>query len=308
MYERGETYTHFVTVRNYDSTAKENPDTIKITITAPDDVVLVNAASMTSDGTTGEYYYNYAIPADALYGEYIVEVDSTKDSSVTTEKTHFVIFSWDVVRKIRQYSGVGKESVGDDDVAGIALEAFRETVDEIYEYHFKESPMIDPDYGVLFNGSNTVVRTKYGDIADHDFDGYVYGTGNLSRNTDWLDITGYWIDSDYAKHDAKITVNDSITGRITVTQNDSSAIPNDHNGVYMTYWTEWSTYNKRLMKDAIAYLSAHHLLLRMMEAHRATAADLPSNQRKIEMNMNRFQDKYYQILEKIAKPIAEGVR
>jgi len=51
--------------------------------------------------------------------------------------------------------------------------------------------------------TNTVIRTRHTPIADHDFDGYVYGTGNISRESDWVDITGYWYDSDYAKHETK---------------------------------------------------------------------------------------------------------
>jgi len=308
MYERGETFSHSVTVRNPKTTAKENPDTIAITITAPDDIVLVNAASMVSDGiNVGEYTYNYDISNTALYGEYHVEVDAVKDSSVTTSKTNFIVMSWEVVNMVRRYSGITKESVSDDDIAGIALETFREVADDIFIYHNYESPVCDPNYDVLFDGSNTVVKSKYNHIADHDFDGYVYGIGNLSRNTDSTDVAGYWLDSSYAKQTAKITVTDAVTGRMTITQTDDTAIPSTHNGVFIRYWTEWSTYNKKLFMDAVAYLAAHHLILRMTESHKATIADLPSNQRKIELNLTRFEGKYYRIREKIAKPYGEGV-
>lgn len=308
MYERGETFSHAVTVRNYTSTAKENPDSIKITITAPDDVVLVSAVAMTSDGATaGDYLYNYNIPADALYGEYTVEVDTVKGGSTTTEKNHFIVMPWDVVDKIRTYSGVNKESVADDDVATIAFEAYRELLDDVYIYHSYETLVQDPDYCALFNGTNTVVRTRYTHIADHDFDGEVYGIGNISRNTDYIDVAGYWIDSDYARHTIKVTVNDSITGRVTITQTDDTPIPSTHQGVFVRYWTEWKTFNNRLLKDAVAYLAAHHLLLKMTDAHTATAADLPSNQRKIELNLLRFENKSNQIMEKISKPKCEGV-
>ena len=308
MYERGETFSHFVTVRNYTSTDKENPDSIKITITAPDDVVLVNALGMTSDGATvGEYWYNYNIPADALYGEYAVEVDTVSGTSTTTERGHFIVIPWDIVDKIRTYSGVNKESVSDDDVATLAFEAYGELLEEAYIYHTYESPICDPDYCALFNGTNTVVRAKHTPIADHDFDGEVYGIGNVSRNTDYIDVAGFWLDSDYAKHEATITVNDSVTGRITITQSDGTAIPSTHTGVYIRYWSEWEMFNNRLLRDAAAYLASHNLLLKMTDAHTATAADLPSNQRKIEISLNRFERKCNQIMEKISKPLCEGV-
>jgi len=308
MYERGETFTHAATVRNFSTKAKENPDTITITITSPDGTILVTAASMVSDSiTAGDYTYNYDIPANALYGEYKVEVDSTIDSAVTTGLEHFVVFSWDMVHKIRRYSGIEKTSVKDDDVAGIGLEAYHEVMDDVYEYHRGITGICDPDYGVMFNGTNTVIRTKHTPIADHDFDGYVYGTGNISRESDWVDITGYWYDSDYAKHETKVTVTDNVSGRITVTQTDDSAIPSTHQGVYFEYWVEWESFNGKILKDAIAYLASHNLILRMTELHNATAADLPSNQRKIELNLNRFERKYEKLLDMISKPAMEGV-
>jgi hypothetical protein len=308
MYERGETLSHAVTVRNFTTTAKENPESIKITITSPDDIVLVSAASMVSDGVTvGEYIYNYTIPETAIYGEYTIEVDTVKSSSTTTSKHNFMVMSWEVVNMIRRYSGITKESVSDDDIVGIALEVYREVADDVFIYHDYESPTCDPNYDALFDGSNTIVRSKYTHIADHDFDGQVYGIGNLSRNTDWIDVAGYWIDSTFAKQTAKITVTDKVTGRMTITQTSGVAIPSTHNGVYIRYWTEWNTFNSRLFMDAIAYLAAHHLILRMTEAHKATIADLPSNQRKIELNLTRFEAKYYKIREQIAKPYGEGV-
>jgi len=308
MYERGETLSHAVTVRNFTTTVKENPDSIKITITAPDDLVLVSAASMVSDGiNVGEYIYNYTIPETAIFGEYTIEVDTVKNGSTTTSKHNFMVMSWEVVNMIRRYSGITKESVSDDDIAGIALEVYREVADDIFLYHPYEQPTYDPDYNTLFDGSSSVVRAKRTPIADHDFDGYVYGIGNLSRNTDFIDVAGYWIDSDYVKHTAKITVTDAQTGRMTITQTDNTPIPSTHTGVYIRYWTEWDTYNKKLFMDAVAYLASHHLILRMTEAHKATIADLPSNQRKIELNLGRFEDKYYRIREKIAKPYGEGV-
>jgi hypothetical protein len=307
MYERGETFAHATSVRNYTTTILENPDSIKITITAPDGTILIDSIAMVNTGSVGSYLYNYNIPSDALYGEYIVEVDTVKTGSTTTAKTNFIVMSWEVVNAIRRYSGITKESVSDDDVAGIALEVYREVADDVFIYHDYESPICDPNYDALFDGSNTVVRSKYTHIADHDFDGYVYGIGNLSRNTDWIDVAGYWIDSTYAKQTAKITVTDKVTGRMTITQESGVAIPNTHNGVYIRYWTEWDTFDRRLFMDAIAYLAAHHLILRMTEAHKATIADFPSNQRKIELNLNRFENKYYRILEKIAKPYGEGV-
>jgi len=261
---------------------------------------------MTSDAT-GHYEYTYEFPSAANYGEYNILYKATSYAgTITIMRTTTMLFRKDILTKIRRYSGISNESIDDEDLYGITIEALDEALDEVFDFHKDVEPVCDPDYGVIFNGSNTVVRTPCTPIADHDFNGSIQGYGADPCDGD---ITGYWIDSDYTKHDMRITVTDAKTGRITITQNDGvTAIPADHQGAYLTFWTEWESWDENIFLDAVAYLSAHHAILRMTDLHRATGADLPSNQKKIELNLNRFYNKYEMLMSKISRPKCDGVR
>ena len=285
-----------------DGTASDVSSAV-VTIISPCGTTLVNEQAMTNDAT-GQYSYAYSLITDCEYGEYRVLYNLTNGTTRTLMSNSFFVFRTDLINKVRSYSGIGVKSVNDEDLARITLDALREACDEVFLFHHDEKPIADPDYGVTFNGTNTVVRTRCGNLADHDFDGHVYGYG---ANPCSGDITGYWYDSDYVRHTAKITVNDSISGRITLTKTDDSAIPSNNQGVYISYWTEWESYNENIFEDAVAYLAAHHLILRMTDLHSATAADLPSNQKKIELNLERFKNKYEALRNKISKPYCDGV-
>ena len=261
---------------------------------------------MVSDAI-GHYEYNYNFPSDSVYGEYNIIYKATAyDGTITIMRNSIMLFRKDILTKIRRYSGISNESIDDEDLCGITIQALDEALNEAFDFHKDVEPICDPDYGVIFNGSNKVVRTPKTPIADHDFNGSVEGIGATPCDGD---ITGYWIDSDYAKHDMYITVNDAKTGRITITQDDGvSAIPNDYQGAYLTFWTEWESYDENIFLDAVSYLAAHHAILRMTDLHRATGADLPSNQSKIELNLNRFYRKYEMLMSKISRPKCDGVR
>ena len=307
IYERGETCVFDIEIRAIPSGTLTNCTDVDVTFTDMCNTKLLDEQSMASDAT-GKYFYNYSIPSDTLYGKYNITYKCVDAAGLTSKKrSSLFIFSYDLVDKIKRLSGITTPSVSNEDVASIALEAMDEVLDEVYEFHKDVRPICDPDNCVLFNGTNTTVRTPYKHLADHNYDGNVYGIGNLDECDEYLDIYGYWIDSDYAKQTAKITVVDATTGRITITQTDDSAIPSDNHGVFITFWTEWESFNSNLLEDAIAYLAAHNLILRMTEAHRTTAADLPSNQRKIELNLRRFEIKYEKIMEKISRPKCDGI-
>jgi hypothetical protein len=305
IYERGETCVFDIEIRLLSSGAMSNVSDITITLTNPCGDILLNAQSMTSD-STGSYVYNYTLPSDSIYGEYTILYEATAyvTGTVSSKMSNMFVFRDDLVNKIRRYAQIGKETIDDEDLSGMAMDALREALDEVFEFHKDEVPVCDPNYGVLFNGTNTIVRTSKGNIADHNYDGSVLGT---SASSCVSDITGYWIDSAYAKHTAKITINDAVTGRITITQTDDSAIPASYKGIYISYWTEWESYNEQIFEDAVAYLAAHHVILGMTEAHKATAADLPSNQKKIELNLQRFKTKYKELMSKISRPLCDGL-
>ncbi len=302
IYEREETYDYDIEIRDEDGILID-PDTVKITITDPNGDDLVSLANMTQDDT-GKYSYNYDIPATAEYGEWTTVVTATSAATTVTKfRSNFFVFRFNIINKIRRFSGVGKESISDEDISEIGMEALKEGLEEVFDYHKDVKPICDPDYGVLFNGSNKVVRTPHRYLADYNFDGEV-STNTLTGEGD---VTGWWYDSDYDRDYILISVTNEDSGRISITDSGGSAIPADHNGVYLSYHTRWETYNEKLFEDAVAYLAAHNLILRMTEAHQATAADLPSNQKKIELNLRRFHYKYREIMNKISKPLIEGV-
>lgn len=266
---------------------------------------------MISD-SVGHYEYDYTFTFDALYGEYDILYKATAyDGTVTIMRNSIMLFRNDIITKVRRYSGISRESIIDEDLCAITIEALHEALDEAFDFHHEVQPICDPDYGVLFDGSNTIVRTPDRYLADHDFDGSVIGQYNTAAAQGSCngDVYGYWIDSNYGRQGFEIYVNDTSTGRITITQTDGvTPIPADHQGVYLSYWTEWESYEENIFLDAVAYLSAHHAILRMTDLHRATGADLPSNQKKIELNLNRFYNKYEMLMSKISRPKCDGVR
>jgi hypothetical protein len=300
VHEREETYFHNVTIRDENGT-KTDPTDVNITITNPHDTVVVNDQNMTKDAV-GEYSYTYNIPANATFGVYVVVVKATDTSgNVTLYTSDFVVYRWNVIEEVRRTSGINQKTIDDDDIAEQALDVLREIAEDIYEQHKDVTFKADPDTGYLFNGTNTEVRTQHRYLADHDGDGNVTGLKNG-------DISGWYLDKDYERQDLKITVDDAEEGKVTVTKAAGGAVPKDNNGVYCTYWTEYPTFNDTLFRKAIAYMVSHEIILRMTDLHRATAADLPSNQRKIELNLNRFEHKYKKIIEKIRQPMCGGVK
>jgi hypothetical protein len=305
VYERDETCVFDIETHLINSGILSDVSDSYVTLIAPDGTILLNNVIMTH-GTTGRYSHKYDFTSSAKYGAYDITYKSIDtDGTITKERSSLFLFRYDIIRKIRKYSGITKVSISDEDIAEIAMESMEETLEEVYEFHHGEEPMCDPEYGVLFNGTNKIVRTKYNNLADYDFDGFVYGQANLSSASD---ITGYYIDSNHAKQECHISVNDAITGRITVTKSDNvTAIPSDNNGVFISYWIAWESFNEKILLSAICYLAAHNCLLRLIDLNRATAADLPSNQKKMELNIKRFEEKYEILMEKITKPRCDGV-
>lgn len=76
MYYQGETMQQKVEVRETNG-ALVDADTIVITIVDPEDTEQVSAEAMIND-STGKYYYNYLIAADAEKGEWKTEVKAMK--------------------------------------------------------------------------------------------------------------------------------------------------------------------------------------------------------------------------------------
>jgi hypothetical protein len=305
IYERSETYWQYEEIRDRDG-ALVDPSTVSLSIFDPCGVALVSDASMTKDDT-GKYHYKYAISATAAYGFYRTLVTAEGSSGDITKFTReFFILPWNGLDNVRKLSGIKEEkTISDDDLGYIIWKAYEEAIDEIYKLHHNVTPKCDPSINVLFNGTNTTVKARHCYLADRNGDGSVTGFGEQSCGTD---ITGWWFDSSYARHLCEITVTDSVTGRLAVTQRNGIAIPSNNHGVYLTYWTQYESYSEHFLREAVEYLAANKVTLRFHELHRATLADLPSNQKRLELDLRRFEREYERLRDKIREPMIVGGR
>jgi len=260
---------------------------------------------MTSD-STGEYFYNYAISSSATYGRYPVQVTATSATgNITIIKDEFFVLSWDASRDVRQLTGIGDtKTISDTDMENMVWMSYQEALRDVYHHHYKERPSGNPDTGVGFDGSNTVFQTYNRPIADSDGDGDVYGYGQQSCGTD---ISGWWIDNNGSWNQCWITVTQSNNGEINIYRgNGTSAIPSNNEGVYLDYWSSYDSYDETLFHQAVNYLTAHNVMLRLKEVDRVTLGDISRNSPIIEKDSNRFYKKYRSILKKICKPRIGG--
>jgi len=300
IYERGEENYYVAKIKNIDGNAYVDPSSVSITIYDPCSNVTINSISMVSL-TTGHYYYSYNIPADAIFGQYIIEVTASSPTYATIYKDKFYILPWNIIYDTRRYSGLtSKKSVSDHDIAGIIWEAYIEALREVYLYHEDERPKCNPDTGAWFDGTNTTFATKEGLLADINGDGVVTGYGETSCGTD---VDGHWIDTNGNCHQLKITVLDARCGKLTITQLNGTPIPNTNCGVTINYYTEWRTFDMAIFKSAVAFLAAHKCIVRFKELGKATQADLHTNKTVILHDRNRMEKAYKKAMRSISKPV-----
>ncbi len=315
IFQRSETYAHWTTVKDRDN-AYSTPSEISISISNPCDTELLAYTAM-SLLTTGQYYYNYSIPADAPYGEWNVKVRTeSAGGSVSIEDTYFYILPWDVTEQIEHATGINSgKGISDDALANIAWNAYKEVLDDVFYYWHDEK--LGCTCGVAgtcaccttanIDGSNKAFNTRHRPIADHDGNNTVEGTdGTLCG----VDISGYWIDSNCDCQTAYITVNSAECGDITVTQTSGAAIPASAKGAYITYWTETSYYNQDILRQATVYLASYHVANRFGELDRATQADLSrvQNQAYRTPPAKRFLDAYRGMLSLVGPSKMGGSR
>ena len=300
IYERGEENYYVAKIKNIDGNAYVDPSSVSITIYDPCSNVTINSISMVSL-TTGHYYYSYNIPADAIFGQYIIEVTASSPTYTSIYKDKFYILPWNIIYDTRRYSGLtSKKSVSDHDIAGIIWEAYLEALREVYAYHDSESPKCNPDTGAWFDGTNTTFATKNALLADANGDGAVTGYGETSCGTD---VDGWWIDSNGDCHQLKITVLDARCGKLTITQLDGTPIPNSTCLVKISYYTKWRTFDMAIFKSAVAFLAAHKCIVRFKELGKATQADLHTNKTVILHDRNRMEKAYKKAMRSISKPV-----
>jgi hypothetical protein len=203
-------------------------------------------------------------------------------------------------------SGISEnKTISDDDLSYITWKAYQEVLDDIYEQHKDVVPKSDPYTGSGFDGTNTEFRTPDKYLADHDGDGQI--TDSTYSDACDGDISGWWRDEYYEKHDCKVTIRDSVDGNILITQTSGAAIPSTHKGVYITYWTKYRTWKKSLFIEAVEYLAAYKVTRRFTQRDRATLVDIRNNQAIYKADNDMLLKEYEKIRDKIKKPICGGV-
>lgn len=255
----------------------------------------------------GDYYYNQALSSTATYGKYSVKVTATTAASnVAIDKSSFYILPWNASEEVRDITGIGeKNDISDSSLENIIWISYLEALRDVYQHHYKERPSPNPDTGAGVDGANTTFQTYRHPIADIGGDGTVKGFGEQSCGTD---ISGWWIDSSGHYNKAKITVTNAYNGEITIYQaDDTTPIPNNYDGLYLDYWSEYNSFDETLFYQAVNYLAANNVMLRLKEVDRVTLGDLASNMPIIEKDSNRFYKKYKSLLKKISKPLFTGV-
>ena len=123
-YERGETYNLRLETKDNVTRADTNADTITIDVIDPCSTVSISAATFMTT-TTGNYYHNYNIPVDAVYGEWRIVVTATKDSIITKFTDNFIIMPWNAAPNVRTLSGIGEnKTINDKDINKIILDSY----------------------------------------------------------------------------------------------------------------------------------------------------------------------------------------
>lgn len=302
IYQRSETYKPWVTFKDRVN-ALTNPSRVSITITDPCSVVSINSAPMVND-STGVYNYPYPIPAAGTFGEWDVKVVATDGGEVSIFKYKFYILPWDAVDQVRELSGItSKKSVNDTAIARIIWEAYKEILELVYKLRDNETFLCNPDTGDWIDGTNKVFAVKNPPIADYNGDGSVTGADGTACDSD---ITLLWKDVDGDCHEGKVTVNEAECGKITLTQSDDSALPNDLKSARITYHSEWYPFKERLFRKAVSYLAAYECIIRFTEIDKTTQADLSPSLIKMQMNKKGMYKKYEDVLRLIKRPVVGG--
>jgi len=302
VYERGETYSHWVTIRDR-TDKKVTPSSVSISITDPNGNVLVNKGGMTND-STGVYYYDHDLSSAASYGKYDVKIYGISGGAHTgIEQDEFYVMPWKLEQGIRHKMGITTNDIDDDALSHIAWTSYKEALEEIYLHHYKETPKSNPDTGAGFDGTNTSFQTYYSPIADIDGDGMVGDSANENP-----DITMWWINSAGHRIAGYVDITEANNGEISLYQSDgATAIPSNNRGVYLEYWSEYNTFSTFLFREAVSYLAAHYVNLRFTERDKVTIADLNSNRPIVLKYPNRFLREYKRIISRITRPKIRGV-
>jgi hypothetical protein len=303
IYEKGETNYVKVSVKDSIANTLIVPSTISISILDPCLTILVNDVSMVSL-STGVYFYAYNIGVNASYGEYEIQIKTTSPTYTSIFKDKFYILPWNSIYDVRRITGItSKKSISDHDFASVIWEAYKEALEDVYEYCNDKKLKPNPDTCAGVDGINTIFETCKSPLADHDGDGQIYGYGESTCATD---IGVLYKDEDGDCHEAWVEVLDAKCGKIKVTTDGTTPLAKTTKWVHPYYWKEDETYNATLFKRAVCFLAAYKCILRFQELDKATQADLDSNRRMMNDNADRVLKEYKNIMRMISRPPIGG--
>ena len=317
IYERSETYVHTIEFIS-DSGSYYDPDEVKITIKSPCDTSLVDNIDMVKSDT-GIYKYSYTLLDTAIYGQYSVSVKSTVGTDIAIEPDKFFVMPWNITDEIRTYSGQGVKKISDDDLSLIAWNAYKEVSWRVMEYHYREKLCycIDGVCGCcgkiecdcMCGSASPICSDGYKlenvPIADFNNDGNVHGCECDDANDECInDICVIWKDSDGVCHNGSVEVVNASCGEIKVYKDDCvTAIPDDNQGIFVSYHSTWESFNVQIFKKAVAYLATHELAIQFNLSSKKVAG---CDERSKVSFTDRLWNKYLSLVESISKPMIGG--
>jgi len=300
VYSRGDNVFTQINIKDILTNALCDPSSVSVSIINPCGTNLITSAAMTKT-VIGVYVYDYQIssaPTNSPFGIYTIKIQTLNEDTISL--FNFVLFPWDVISRIRELSGFFQQNdISDYKLAMIAWNAYIETLDEIYESHSDERPNCNPDDNSGFDGINVKFQLKEFPLADFNGDEYITGFGELACGED---VTFHYIDSNGSNQIGHVTVLDANIGIVTLKTITDTPVPKDIRKAMVSYCVRSEYYDQNLMREAVAYLAAHKILISFNSLGKATLADLQTNEEKLRIDANRFLKRYELLIEKIGMP------
>lgn len=290
-YLRGDTLLIKIKINDSISNTLTDPSEVSVTILDPCGNSVVTDEGMESEAS-GFYDYEFKIVDDAPYGIYNVNISTTGKNQFNNFM--FVVFPFDICSRVREVlSAYQQNDITDYKLALLAWQSYQIILDEIYELRYNEKPLCDPDTNEWFNGTNKQFQLKNYPIADHNGDEQVTGFGELECGED---ITFHYIDCDGYEVEGEVSVIDASIGLVELTCIGGTAVPADIRKAYVKYWSESKYYDKDIMKEAVAYLTAYKVSMTYKSLDKATLADIQTNR---QLDAEKFKNKYEELIEMI---------
>jgi hypothetical protein len=284
-------------------------------------------ASMIND-STGVYYYNwYQIGSNAIYGQYNVTVTASDGDIDSVFSDKFFVMPWNIQDEVRTLAGMTLKDIDDDDLSLIVWNAFRETINEVMEYHYHEKLCCCTN-GVCSCGNiecscdcgcqglcsspicsdqGRSYKLKHTPIGDWQIDTHVRGCECQDANDECHnDICGIWMDHNGVCSDVAVKVINATCGEIEVYQVDCATnIPSNNWGIYINYHSTWRTYSLEIFKKAVMYLAYYELAMReFLQSKKVSGCD-----EKARLGvLDRIHSKYRDKLDEIRRPMLGGVK